>query len=190
MKQEVSASKNRYGEDMQEVFHRRFSTELGVIELSASSAALVGLEFRETGTPACDRGSGTVSHSPALALLDCAETQVRAYLSGRLRDFDLPLDLSAGTDFQQEVWQGLMTIGYGQTLSYRELAEAIGHPHAARAVGGANHANPIPLIVPCHRVIAADGSLGGYGGGLWRKRWLLRREGAHYRQPLDRMLRA
>jgi len=159
---------------MQEVFHRQFSTELGKLYLLATRDALVGLEF------AHEEGHGLGSNS-SLPLLKTAETQIRAYLAGKRTAFDLPLDLGAGTAFQQDVWHGLQDISYGETISYAELAQRVGHPRAARAVGNANHRNPISIIVPCHRVINADGSLGGYGGGLWRKRWLLDLEGARLR---------
>jgi len=172
MKHRVRALEKRYGEIMKEVFHRRFSTELGEVELLATRDALVGLEFAKGRVPCPDE---------PLPLLDDAEAQIRAYLAGERQVFDLPLDLGVGTDFQHDVWRGLQSIGYGETISYAELARMVGRPRAARAVGNANHHNPISIIVPCHRVIAADGSLGGYGGGLWRKRWLLDLEGAHYR---------
>jgi methylated-DNA-[protein]-cysteine S-methyltransferase len=102
--------------------------------------------------------------------------QLKAYLAGKLREFDLPLAAS-GTAFQQLVWRELCAIPYGETISYGELARRIGQPTAARAVGLANGQNPISIVVPCHRVIGADGSLTGYGGGLPRKRWLLAHEG-------------
>ena len=101
-----------------------------------------------------------------------AAEQLEAYFDGERTTFDLELAPS-GTDFQLEVWQRLSEIPYGETVSYREIAEQVGRPHASRAVGQANGRNPISIIVPCHRVIAADGTLGGYGWGLPRKRWLL-----------------
>ncbi len=101
-----------------------------------------------------------------------------AYFTGVPTDFAaLTLD-PQGTPFQLRVWQELRRIPWGQTISYGELARRVGNPKASRAVGQANAVNPIPLIIPCHRVIAADGSLGGYSSGLDRKRWLLRHEGA------------
>jgi len=103
--------------------------------------------------------------------------QIEAYFAGELTEFDLALD-PQGTAFQQLVWSGLREIPFGETCSYGELAEAIGAPGAARAVGLANGRNPISVIVPCHRVIGADGSLTGYGGGLDRKRLLLAHERA------------
>ena len=97
---------------------------------------------------------------------------MRAYFAGELRRFDLPLDL-AGTDFQRRVWLELTRIPYGETRSYQDLARAIGSPKAVRAVGAANGANPVAIVVPCHRVIGAGGKLVGYGGGLPLKRRLL-----------------
>ena len=106
-----------------------------------------------------------------------AVRQLRAYFAGQLRRFELPLDLR-GTDFQLRVWRELERIPYGETRSYLEIAEAIGAPRAVRAVGAANGANPIPIVVPCHRVIGASGKLVGYGGGLPLKKRLLQLEGA------------
>jgi O-6-methylguanine DNA methyltransferase len=103
--------------------------------------------------------------------------ELESYLAGELREFESPLDLR-GTEFQMKVWRALRAIPYGTTCSYRDIAERIGHPRAYRAVGAANRANPIPIIVPCHRVIGRDGSLTGYGGGLTMKERLLRLEGA------------
>src|SRR5664279_2896526 len=106
-----------------------------------------------------------------------AVRQLRAYFAGQLRRFDLPLDME-GTPFQLRVWRELERIPYGETRSYRQIAAAIGAPRAVRAVGAANGANPIPIVVPCHRVIGASGKLVGYGGGLPLKKRLLELEGA------------
>jgi len=106
-----------------------------------------------------------------------ALAELESYLAGVLREFQSPLDLR-GTEFQMRVWREVRTIPYGTTCSYRDIAERIGHPRAYRAVGTANGANPIPVIIPCHRVIGRDGSLRGYGGGLAMKERLLRLEGA------------
>ncbi|HGY55610.1 MAG TPA: methylated-DNA--[protein]-cysteine S-methyltransferase [Caldithrix abyssi] len=111
------------------------------------------------------------------ALLTEAADQLHAYFEGKLRRFDLPLR-AEGTEFQKKVWQALRTIPYGQTASYLDIAKAIGNQKAVRAVGLANGKNPLTIVVPCHRVIGANGKLVGYGGGLWRKEWLLRHEGA------------
>lgn len=109
-------------------------------------------------------------------VLQQAAAQLQRYLGGEIRAFDLPLDLR-GTPFQQAVWRTLTTIPHGHVWSYSQVAAAIGRPRAARAVGAANGANPLPIIIPCHRVIQAGGRLGGYGGGPAMKRALLRLEG-------------
>jgi methylated-DNA-[protein]-cysteine S-methyltransferase len=112
-----------------------------------------------------------------------ASRQLQAYFAGERREFDLPL-APYGSDFQRRVWSALLEIPYGETISYLELARRLGDPRAVRAVGSANGRNPISIIIPCHRVIGADGSLVGYGGGLERKRWLLRHEAAYAPLPL------
>lgn len=108
-----------------------------------------------------------------------------AYFAGETDAFDKLPWFGAGTPFQQEVWRALCSIPVGQTLSYAGLAARVGRPSAMRAVGAANGANPVALVVPCHRVIGADGSLTGYGGGLYRKRWLLKHEGAPFWDTSD-----
>ena len=110
-------------------------------------------------------------------LLMEATRQLRAYFAGERREFRLPMD-PQGTVFQRQVWRELESIPYGQTRSYSQVAAAIGAPRAVRAVGAANGANPLPIVVPCHRVIGADGRLTGYGGGLALKKRLLEMEGA------------
>jgi methylated-DNA-[protein]-cysteine S-methyltransferase len=109
-------------------------------------------------------------------MLDAARTQLDEYFAGARLEFDLPLD-AQGTPFQRRVWTALAEIPFGQTISYAELARRVGDVKAVRAVGAANGRNPIPIIVPCHRVIGANGSLVGFGGGLERKQWLLEHEG-------------
>jgi methylated-DNA-[protein]-cysteine S-methyltransferase len=107
-----------------------------------------------------------------------AVAQLCEYFAGTRREFDLPLRMQ-GTEFQRRVWRSLTEIRYGETWSYGQLARRIDNPHASRAVGLANGSNPIAIVVPCHRVIGADGSLTGFGGGIERKRWLLAHEGLH-----------
>ena len=111
------------------------------------------------------------------SLLDEARRQLVAYFARRLRAFDVPLAPN-GTDFQRRVWNALREIPFGTTISYAALARRVSNAAAVRAVGAANGRNPIPIMVPCHRVIGSDGSLTGFGGGLPRKQWLLRHEGA------------
>ena len=115
--------------------------------------------------------------APAPPVLREAARQLEAYFAGRLRAFRLPL-APEGTPFQQAVWKALLGIPYGETLSYGEVARRIGKPSACRAVGAANRANPVAVVIPCHRVIGADGSLTGYAGRLAVKRFLLELEGA------------
>jgi O-6-methylguanine DNA methyltransferase len=105
-------------------------------------------------------------------LLDRLRTQLAEYFAGSRRQFDLPL-VYGGSGFQRQVWAALCAIPYGQTCSYLDVARRLGDPLATRAVGAANGMNPIAIVIPCHRVVNADGKLGGYGGGLWRKRILL-----------------
>jgi methylated-DNA-[protein]-cysteine S-methyltransferase len=132
--------------------------------------------------------SGRHAHTPQAdwirdpAPFASAATQLGEYFAGRRRAFDLKL-APRGTEFQHLVWAALTRIPYGETLSYGELARRIGKPQASRAVGLANGANPLPIVVPCHRVIGADGSLTGFGGGLDTKRTLLALERAHAGQP-------
>lgn len=116
------------------------------------------------------RNSGLPADTP---LLREAQRQISAYLNGRLRAFDLPYDISCGTAFQQKVWKALSEIPYGETATYADIAQSVGNIRAVRAVGMANHCNPLPLIIPCHRVIGKDGSLMGYAGGPAIKKYLL-----------------
>jgi len=115
---------------------------------------------------------------PSLIELKGVVEQLDAYFNGMLRAFEFPLD-PVSSEFQARVWSALRKIPYGETRSYGQIAKAIRQPRATRAVGLANHQNPIAIVVPCHRVIGADGSLTGYGGGLPRKRWLLAHEARH-----------
>ena len=118
---------------------------------------------------------GARAGSPAAAHLDRAELQLAQYFAGSRRDFDLDLD-PAGTDFQVRVWQALRAIPYGRTVSYGQQAAILGEPGAARAVGAANGRNPLSIVVPCHRVVSASGSLTGFAGGVQTKAWLLDHE--------------
>ena len=111
------------------------------------------------------------------AMLAEAAEQLREYFAGKRKAFDVPLDLH-GTEFQRRAWLALAEIPYGETRSYGEQARRLGAPRAARAVGAANGANPLPIVLPCHRLVGADGSLTGFGGGLDVKRWLLQHESA------------
>ena len=145
-------------------------TPTGIIEIRVDRGALVSLSFVDgTSAPPDDQADDP---SGILARLG-------AYFAGDLAAIaDVPVRFDRGTSFQREVWNALREIPVGETISYAGLARRVGRPSAFRAVGSANGRNPIGIVVPCHRVIAADGTLGGYAGGLDRKRWLLAHEGA------------
>ncbi|HXW36266.1 MAG TPA: methylated-DNA--[protein]-cysteine S-methyltransferase [Acidimicrobiales bacterium] len=145
------------------------------IMLSGDDAALTGLHMSDARhAPPPDP---TWNRTDDLPLFKATAEQLDEYFSGDRKEFDLPLELE-GTAFQKEVWRALREIPYGQTASYGEIAARVGRPGASRAVGLANGRNPIGIIVPCHRVIGANGTLTGYGGGLDRKQWLLALEGS------------
>lgn len=116
-------------------------------------------------------------------ILKEAVTQLHDYFEGKRQDFDFKLNPS-GTDFQQKVWQELLKIPFGKTMSYLELSKKLGDVKAIRAVASANGKNPLWIVVPCHRVIGTDGSLTGYAGGLWRKKWLIEHENPSHQQSL------
>jgi len=143
-----------------------YESPVGPLTLISNGAALTDLQFENP------RYAYTRAPVGNDKLLDTARRQLDSYFAGKLRAFDLPL-APKGTPFQQRVWQALLTIPYGVTRSYGQLAAAIGSPQAPRAVGLANGRNPISIIIPCHRVIGANGSLTGYGGGMDRKKSLL-----------------
>ena len=157
----------------------RFPSPVGELILTASETALKAVFFpvrRNRSAPEAgwveDDGRG-----PAGALLGGVRRQLTEYFEGTRTTFDLPLD-GTGSTFERRVWDLLRTIPYGATTSYGALARRLGDPRATRAVGAANGKNPIPIIVPCHRVLGVRGELTGFGGGLDRKRWLLEHEGA------------
>ncbi len=116
-------------------------------------------------------------HSEDNPALESAVSQLKEYFAGTRRTFDLPLNVG-GTAFQRRVWEAVREIPFGETRTYLQIARAMGNPGAVRAVGAANGANPVPIVIPCHRVVATGGGLGGYGGGLDLKRWLLAHESA------------
>lgn len=147
------------------------ASPIGPLALAARGGRLVRLEMRGQAH-ARPRGDDWVEDPGALRGVS---EQLEAYFAGDLTDFDVPIELE-GTPFQRRVWEALLAIPYGETWSYGQLAEKVGNPRASRAVGLANGRNPIAVIVPCHRVIGADGGLTGYGGGLDRKVFLLEHE--------------
>ena len=151
----------------------RFESPLGPMTLAASSQGLCGVWFDgQKHQPDPQAWPQDAAHPVLLQ----TQAQLAEYFSGQRCVFELPLDLGAGTDFQQAVWRGLLEIAPGATTAYGELARRIGKPLAVRALGAAVGRNPISIIVPCHRVLGADGALTGYAGGLDRKTALLRLE--------------
>ncbi|MEO6319868.1 MAG: methylated-DNA--[protein]-cysteine S-methyltransferase [Polaromonas sp.] len=153
---------------------------LGTITIAASAKGLTGLWFAEGQRylPTELTGSTAWPEDANQPVLKQASQQLGEYFAGQRRHFDVPLDLACGTAFQQSVWQALLAIAQGETVSYGEVSRRIGNPAAVRAVGGAVGRNPVSIIVPCHRVMGSKGTLTGYGGGLARKTALLRLEGA------------
>jgi len=144
-------------------------TSIGVVLIAGDAESVRRIAFPKNGEPV--RPDAGWEHS-ARGPVGEAIRQLRDYFAGRRTGFDLPL-APEGTPFQRAVWRQLQDIPYGVTISYGELARRVGNPKASRAVGTANGANPIPIVIPCHRVIAADGKLGGFGGGLTVKQALL-----------------
>jgi methylated-DNA-[protein]-cysteine S-methyltransferase len=150
------------------------STPFGLFTLAADALGLRALSF--PGETLFVASTDTRVEQTLHPLLDEAGKQLLAYLDGTLHTFDLPLSIH-GTPFQKQVWQLLQTIPYGQTRTYGELAAQLGDRHKARAVGGAAHANPLAIVIPCHRLIGASGHLTGFGGGIAMKQALLELEG-------------
>lgn len=148
------------------------TSPVGELTLAAVGGRLTGLLFEDNRYPPDREGWRRDDGDPALL---AARAQLEEYFAGTRKDFQLALN-SKGTEFQQKVWAALLEIPFGETRSYGEQARLIGDHKAVRAVGLANGRNPIPIIVPCHRVIGADGSMTGFGGGIERKKWLLAHE--------------
>ena len=161
-------------EKMKIIDYKRIETPLGYIRIEADRKGISGIYFcgeEETKTKEDGRIRGQEESSVILE----AERQLREYMEGRRKKFELPLSIE-GTEFQKKVWQELCRIPYGETRTYGQIAALVGNPKAGRAVGMANHKNPISIVVPCHRVIGANQKLVGYGGGLDKKKALLELE--------------
>ncbi|QDH71731.1 methylated-DNA--[protein]-cysteine S-methyltransferase [Lysobacter alkalisoli] len=156
------------------IFHRILPSPVGPLRLAASDAGVHAIEFHAQRHPVPRDARWQEGDHP---LLEQVATQLDEYFSNQRTVFDLPL-APQGTEFQRAVWFALAAIPFGETVSYAQLAARIGKPAAVRAVGAANGRNPIPIVLPCHRVIGADGSLTGFGGGLPTKQFLLELEGA------------
>ena len=164
----------RTAKNMTTTFMLNMASPVGPLTLEATSHALVGCWFGLRAT------ADVAQNTAADKILAQAATQLDEYFAGQRRAFDIPLQMDhfPASAFRRQCWDVLRTIPYGHTINYGEMARRIGNPKASRAVGGANHHNPISIIVPCHRVIGANGSLTGFGGGMDAKKWLLTLEGA------------
>ncbi len=162
------------------LYRAYYKSPIGRIEITATDKEICSLDFVQ-GKP-----SGRATRL-SLALRACLK-QLDEYFAGKRRIFELLLRLE-GSEFQCDVWQALLDIPYGARVSYADVAKAVKRPKAVRAVGSANGANPISVIIPCHRVIASDGGLGGYGGGLWRKEWLIEHEWKHTPVPAKKKVK-
>ena len=152
----------------------RYSSPLGILLIGESGNAIVYCQWEDS----VDKrfiATWKEDKEQQNALLTLACRQLTEYFAGKRKAFDLPIRLN-GTPFQQIVWKGLQQIPYGETLSYAGLARQIGREKAARAVGNANNHNPLMIIIPCHRVVASNGEISGYAGGIARKAWLLEKE--------------
>jgi len=164
------------GEAMSRIYYTTMDSPVGTLRLVAEEVGLRMVWFvrgRKDEKPDAEWKEDAAFFTDVMR-------QLNAYFAGELKEFEIPR-LMEGTEFQKRVWKALLTIPYGETMSYGELAKKIGAPKAVRAVGAANGQNPIPIIVPCHRVIGSDGSLTGFGGGLENKKKLLELEGRQRR---------
>jgi methylated-DNA-[protein]-cysteine S-methyltransferase len=162
---------------MKSIATQQLNSPLGPMILAASPQGLCGVWFEGQRHGPTEARMQSWTTDRAHKLLQSAVQQLQAYFAGELTAFDVPLDLSAGTPFQQSVWRVLSTIPSGADQSYGDVARQLNNPQAVRAVGAAVGRNPLSIIVPCHRVLGAGGQLTGYAGGLWRKQALLKLEG-------------
>jgi methylated-DNA-[protein]-cysteine S-methyltransferase len=165
---------------MKQICYTHYDSPMGTMLLAADERGLRLISFALGKRPERPQSDWREDRAPFVETI----RQLSAYFQRELKNFDLPLSLE-GTEFQLRVWQNLLAIPYGQTISYGQLACRVGNPKGARAVGLANGSNPIPIIVPCHRVIGSNGSLVGYGGGLSNKKALLFLEKQHEFLPFD-----
>ena len=150
------------------MFQTFLDTQVGALIIEGTRDFVTSIQYARSKT----------AEGKSCALLNTARKELRDYFAGKRTEFDLPFDLSMGTPFQRSVWMGLTKITFGETTTFTELARAIGRPTAQRAVGRAAAANPLIIVIPCHRVLSASGKLSGYRGGLKAKEWLLQHESA------------
>jgi methylated-DNA-[protein]-cysteine S-methyltransferase len=155
-----------------------FSCPLGIVRMTGDASGVSAISILDSATVNETSSQITTALDPTWPEpLKQAYDQLHEYFAGNRQSFDFLMN-PVGTAFQQRVWQSLLTVPFGQTLSYLSLSRQLGDEKAIRAVAAANGRNPLWLVVPCHRIIGSDGSLTGYAGGLWRKQWLLEHEGA------------
>lgn len=147
-----------------------YDSPIGALRIEALEGYITALKF--------ERGSHPTDFAAPFGVFADLAAQLDEYFQGTRHKFEIKVN-PYGTEFRKRVWDELLKIPYGETMSYKELARKTGNENACRAVGGANHHNPVSLIIPCHRVIGTNGSLTGYGGELWRKEWLLSHENTH-----------
>ena len=160
-----------------DVFHHGvFKSPIGNLEITSSTKGIRKIIFMD---------SPITKVYKVFELIEECKKQLHEYFIGKRKHFNIPLDLH-GTEFQKLVWMSLLTIPYGESISYLKVAKLVGDPNSVRAVGMANNKNSIPIIIPCHRVIGSNGSLTGYAGGLWRKDWLIKHE--HEYSNVDKQL--
>ncbi len=152
-------------------------TPIGTFRVVYDGRSVKAVDLLERGLPQSAIPDGAIEHAGTLPV-GSPPRQLHEYFSGKRRSFDVDVDPLGGAPFDRTVWSTLAAVPSGSTVSYAELARRAGHPGAARAVGGSMRRNPVPIIVPCHRVVGEDGTLTGFGLGLWRKRWLLDKEGS------------
>ena len=173
----MSVKKNTPSENsslQSDLFWKKMPSPIGSLTVFANDEGITEIRFPNSKSPN-NKSPDQPGTKHSNRIVDMAINQLQDYFDGKLKTFDLPLRPS-GTEFQKNVWRQLQQIGYGRTASYGEIATAIVKPKASRAVGMANSKNPIPIVVPCHRIIGKDGSLTGFAGGLDTKRWLLAHE--------------
>jgi methylated-DNA-[protein]-cysteine S-methyltransferase len=149
-----------------QLFCTHFQSPIGILQIFADDSSIKEIKFHD---------AGTIESSERSDILDLCISELKDYFGGSLINFSVPID-PLGTEFMKKVWQHVLSVPFGETSSYGEIAKKCGDIKRSRAVGLANGSNPIPIIIPCHRIIGQNGKLTGYGGGLWRKEWLLRHE--------------
>ena len=160
-------------EKQEEKYYDYLETPIGMLTLEAGETVLLGISFGRIEVEGAEKNKNE--------LLEKTKKQLNEYFAGKRKAFTIDME-PRGTEFQKKVWKKLEQIPYGETKSYGEIAKAVGNPKACRAVGMANHNNPIPILIPCHRVIAADHKPGGYGGGIDKKEILLKLEAEYGRK--------